>query len=154
LIGQRWFLLVQLVPPLAWFVSLVSRRRREKAAANPKIRRRREVSRFVRSSMPKLREQAAANQSEEFFATLFRVLQEKVGERLDLPAASITEAVLEERSTAGGLSDQASALLRELFQSCNQARYARQATREELTSLIDKCEKAFKALDRTKHENK
>ena len=34
--------------------------------------------------------------SDQFFATLSRLLQEQLGERLDLPASAITEAVIEE----------------------------------------------------------
>lgn len=149
LIGQRWFLLLQFVPPLAWIASLLWRRRRDKIAANPKLRRRRDTARFIRANLQKLRDLAAANEHEQFFATLFRLLQEKVGDRLDLPASSITEAVLEERSASAGLSEPAVGLLRELFQICNQARYARQPTREELTSLIAKVERAFHTLDKT-----
>ena len=42
--------------------------------------------------------------SDEFFAVLFRLLQEQLGERLDLPASAITEAVIEERLSPLGIS--------------------------------------------------
>ena len=44
-----------------------------------------------------LRRLAAENKSDEFFAVLFHLLQEQLGERLDVPASAITEAVIEEQ---------------------------------------------------------
>jgi len=42
---------------------------------------------------------------EAFFATLFRLLQEQLGERLELPASSITEAVIEEHLRPRGVPE-------------------------------------------------
>ncbi len=51
-----------------------------------------------------LKKFAAANQPDEFFATLFRLLQEQLGERLDCPASAITENVVEEHPVLRGAS--------------------------------------------------
>lgn len=148
LIQQAWFLVLQGVPLLAWIGAVVWRRREEKLAHNPRLRRRREVDRTIRDGLAELRRLAAGNQSEEFFATVFRLLQERLGERLDLPAFAITEAVIEERLSPRGTPADTLASVHELFQVCNQARYAPQRTSRELASLIPKVERALGDLQR------
>jgi hypothetical protein len=101
---------------------------------------------MIREGWKDLRQAADANESEKFFAALFRLLQERLGERLDLPASAITEAVLEERLGPLGVPEPTLGALRELFQVCNQARYAPASTNEELRSLIPKLESALADL--------
>ncbi|MDB6020299.1 MAG: hypothetical protein JWQ04_156, partial [Pedosphaera sp.] len=109
-------------------------------------RRQRQVEQTIRSGLRDLRQSADANQPAVFFATLFRLLQERLGERLDLPASAITEAVLDERLRPLQVPEEQLAALRELFQTCNQARYARQTTNAELVSLVPKVETALNDL--------
>jgi hypothetical protein len=146
LIQQHWFLSVQGVPLLAWLTAVVWRRRAEQLANNPRLRRRREVSQLIASGLVELRRLAAANQPDEFFATVFRLLQERLGERLDMPASAITESVVDEKLRPGGVSNEVLDSLHELFQTCNQARYAPQRSRQELASLVPKVETALNSL--------
>ncbi len=150
LIQQTWFVALQGVPLLAWLTAFIWRRREESLANNPRLRRRRQVAQTVREGLAELRRLAAANQSEAFFATVFRLLQEQLGERLDLPASAITEAVVEDRLRPRGVSAQTLAALQELFQACNQARYAPQQSGQELASLAPKVETALQQLQRLK----
>jgi hypothetical protein len=82
------------------------------------------VARLIRNGSDDLRRLATENNSGEFFAMLFRLLQEQLGERLDCPASSITESVVDDRLARLGASPDTLTSLRELFQLCNQARYA------------------------------
>jgi hypothetical protein len=104
------------------------------------------VARVVRDGLVELRRLAAENQPEPFFAGLFRLLQEQLGERLDLPASAITEAVIEERLRPRGVPEQVLAGVQELFQSCNLARYAPVRTSQELAALIAKLEATLREL--------
>jgi hypothetical protein len=142
--------MLQGIPALAWLSLLAKRRNEERLAANPRLRRHRLTERIIRDGLKKLRAAANANKPEEFFATVFRLLQEQLGERLDVPASAITEAVIEERLRPANAPEDLIALLRELFQTCNQARYARQSTNEELISLIPKVESALNELKKLK----
>jgi hypothetical protein len=148
LIQQPWFVALQGIPLLAWLTAVVWRRREQNLANNPRLRRRRKVEQTVRDGMVEMRRLAAANQSEEFFATVFRLLQEQLGERLDLPASAITEAVVEERLRPRGVDPDILAALQGLFQICNQARYAPQRSSQELSSLAPKVESALRKLQR------
>ena len=146
LVIRPWFLALQGVPLAAWLGLLVRRKQGESLAANPRLRRQREVERTIHNGLKDLHREANANEAEKFFATLFHLLQERLGERLDLPASAITEAVLDERLVPLGVPEEMLARWRELFQTCNQARYARQSTNEELMSLIPKVESAMAEL--------
>jgi hypothetical protein len=146
-LAQRpWFLTMQGVPVLVWITALVWRKRADALANNPRLRRQRQVAQIVREGLNELRALAAANDSEKFFALMFRLLQEQLGERLDCPASSITEAVIDEKLRSRGVADSTATVLHELFQTCNLARYAPIKTTQELTALISKLEGAIREL--------
>ena len=147
---QPVFLAAQTVPALAWLAALVWRKRTDNLANNPRLRRQRQVAQLVRDRLADLRRLAAENNSDEFFAVLFRLLQEQLGERLDCPASSITEAVIDERLASLGVSEATLAGLRELFHLNNQARYAPLRTSGELAAVISQFEKVIQELQDVK----
>lgn len=148
LIRQPWFLALQAAPVAAWLGLLIARKRREALANNPKARRQREVARRVRAGLQELHALAAAQDSDAFFAALFRLLQEQIGERLDVSASSITESIVDERLRHANLPPPALIELRELFQMCDQARYAPHKTRQELSAIIPRADKALRDLQK------
>ena len=115
-----------------------------------RLRRQRQVAQLVHDGLNDLRRLAAENNSDEFFATLFRLLQEQLGERLDSPASSITEAVIEERLAPLGTPEPVLNGLRELFQWCNQARYAPIRGSAELNSVVGQFETVIGELQELK----
>jgi hypothetical protein len=143
------FWLLNLIPVVAWLGALLWRRNADNLANNPRLHRRREVERLVREGLNELRQQAAANDGAEFFATAFRLLQEQLGERLDLPAAAITEAVIDERLRPAGMDDALLAELHALFQACNQARYAPQFAAQKLEAMANRVEAALRTTAQT-----
>jgi hypothetical protein len=146
LITKPAFLAAQSLPVLAFLAAFVWRKRADSLANNPRLRRQRRVAQLVRKGLTDLHRLAAENNSDEFFATLFRLLQEQLGERLDCPASSITEAVIDERLARLGAPEATLAGLRELFQLCNQARYAPLRTSGELAAVIPQFENAIREL--------
>jgi hypothetical protein len=150
LIQQPWFVALQGVPVVAWFSTLVWRRRAESLAKNPRLRRQRQVANLIRDGLLDLRRQAAENKSEEFFAALFRLLQEQLGERLDLPSSSITEAVIEEHLRPRGAPEALLNHVQELFHACNLARYAKARSSEELAALCSRLATTLRELQSLK----
>ena len=140
LVQQTWFVALQGVPLLAFISAVVIRRRAENLANNPRLRRQREVAAVVEKGLGDLNQAAAANDSERFFATMVRLLQEQLGERLDVPATAITEAVIEEKLRPRGVSESVLIPLQELFQQSNLVRYAPIKSSQELKALIPKIE--------------
>ena len=133
-------------PFALWLALLVRRKRAEQLVNNPRLRRRREVEKLVNAGLAELRQQAGAAQAEPFFANLFRLLQEQLGERLDLPGSAITEEVLDERLKDIGASAELCASLHALFQACNAARYAPAGQSGELAKLAEQFATAVEAL--------
>jgi hypothetical protein len=150
LVTRPAFLVLQSLPVLAWLAAFVWRRRADNLANNPRLRRHRAVAQLIASGVDDLKKYAAANQPDEFFATLFRLLQEQLGERLDCPASSITEAVIDERLAALDVPAATLDSLRQLFQLCNQARYAPVHGSAELNSVTAQFEKVIGDLQELK----
>ncbi len=150
LLARPAFLAAQSLPMLAWLAALVWRKRADNLANNPRLRRQRQVAHLVRGGLADLRRLAAENNSDDFFATLFRLLQEQLGERLDCPASSITEAVIDDRLAPLGIPETTLAGLRELFHLNNQARYAPLRTSGELAAVIAQFENAIQGLQNVK----
>ncbi len=148
LITQPWFLGVQMVPPVVWLGLFALRKHRARLAHDPKLRRRGEVAQKVRRGLAELREHAAAKNSDAFFATVARLLQEQIGERVDAPPNAITEAIVEERLRPSGASSDLCATVHKLFQACNLARYAPVKSSEELSALVPELEQTLRALQR------
>ena len=146
LVAQPVFLAVQSVPVVAFLAALVWRKRTDSLANNPRLRRQRAVAQILRDGLIDLKKFAVENKSDEFFALLFRLLQEQLGERLDCPASAITENVIEEHAGLRGASKTTLDGLRELFQLCNQARYAPVRGSSELNSVAVKFEKTIGEL--------
>ena len=150
LVAQPWFIAAQGVPVLAFIGAFIWRRRNDALANNPRLRRQRQVAQIIRDGTQELRRLAAANSSEQFFAALFRLLQEQLGERLDCPATAITEAVVDEKLRPRGVPESTLDQIHELFQSCNVARYAPTRSGEELVVLIPKFESVLRSVQGVK----
>jgi BatD DUF11 like domain len=147
LVRQPWFLGLQAFPAVAWLGLFIARKRKEKLANNPRLRRKREAAARIRAGLRDLPEHAAARRTEEFFAAVFRLLQEQLGAQLDMPASGITEAVIENQLRNRNIPESTLAELHELFLACNQARYAPQRTSEELSSYIPRVEAVLRNLE-------
>jgi len=150
LVQRPVFLAAQSVPVLAFVAALLWRKRTDSLANNPRRRRQRAVAELVRKGKADLQRLAAANQAEAFHALMFRLLQEQLGERLDCPASSITEAVVDEKLRPRGVPDSMLEQIHELFQSCNLARYAPTRSSQELAAVIPKFEEALRRLQEVK----
>lgn len=132
---QPWFIALQAIPILGLAGVTIWRKRQDKLANNPKLRRKIETRQYVHAGLSELKNYAETNKSEEFYALLFRLMQEQLGEKLDLPASAITEAGAEHRLTERGTSPALVQQVHALFEICNQARYAPVRTNEQLLDI-------------------
>ena len=143
LVQQPWFIAMNCVPPLVWLAAVGWRKRADALTNNPRLRRQRQVEQSIRQGLAELRQHAAANESDKFFATVLDLLQEQLGERLDCPASAITEAVIDERLRPLGVPEEILSELQELFQAHNLARYAPVQSSSELNAMIPRIENAL-----------
>ena len=146
LVQQTWFLSLQSVPLLAFVSVWAMRRRADNLARNPRLRRQLQVAHVIEEGKRDLKKAAAENNSEQFFAIMVRLLQEQLGERLDLPATAITEAVIDEKLRPAGVPESILAPLQELFQLSNLVRYAPIKTSQELAAVIPRLEALLQSL--------
>lgn len=149
-IAQPVFLAAQAVPVLAFLAAFVWRKRTDNLANNPRLRRQRAVAALIASGEADLKKYAVENKPDEFFATLFRLLQEQLGERLDCPATAITEDVVDGHAVLRHAPTALRQALREQFQLCNQARYAPVRGTGELNSVAAQFEKLLGELQNLK----
>jgi hypothetical protein len=140
LLQRAWFVALQGAPLLAWLCALGWRKHADALANNPRRRRQRQVAQIIREGSSELRRLATENNSDEFFVTLFHLLQEQLGERLNCPASAITEAVIDEKLRPRAVPEKTLTALHDLFQTCNLARYAPIKSSQELAALIPKLE--------------
>lgn len=150
MITQPVFIAAQATPLLAFLAAFIWRKRADSFANNPRLRRQRQVEATIRTGLENIRQLAEQNKSDEFFAELAHLLQEKLGERLDTSASGITEAVIDEKLRPRGIPDSTLTELHELFQACNLARYAPIKSSQELAAIIPRLEIALKKLDEVK----
>lgn len=144
------FLAAQAVPVLAFLAALVWRKRTDNLANNPRLRRQRAVAALIASGKSDLKKFAGEDKPDEFFATLFRLLQEQLGERLDCPASAITEDVVASHALLRNAPETLRSALHEQFQLCNQARYAPVRGTSELNSVAAQFEKLLGELQNLK----
>jgi hypothetical protein len=146
LVTRPLFLVTQTVPVLAFLAAFVWRKRADNLANNPRLRRQRAVAALLASGKDDLKKYAAENKPDEFFATLFRLLQEQLGERLNCPASAITEDVVDGHALLRNAPATLRTALHEQFQLCNQARYAPVRGSSELDSVAAQFEKLISQL--------
>ncbi len=146
LITQPAFLFFQGLPVMALLAAWIWRRNTDNLANNPRRRRQLAVAQMISQGLVELKQFATGNQPDEFFATLFRLLQEQLGERLNCPASAITENVIDEHSLLRQAPATTRDGLRDLFQLCNQARYAPVRGTSELNSVASQFQKVIAEL--------
>ncbi len=150
MLRRSGFLAAQAIPIVAWLGLVIFRKRRESLANNPRLRRQREVAPRIQQGLRELPVLAGTQKADDFFATVFRLLQEQLGERLDVPSSAITEAIIEEKLRGRGLADATLQELHELFQACNQARYAPHRSSQELSAYIPRVQSVLRTLQQWK----
>lgn len=145
-VASPWFWGLNLVPLLGWAMIVFWKKQAEREARNPRAQRAKAVALSEAAGLAQLGTLASAGSSKEFFDQLAKLLQERLGERLDMPASAITEAVIEERLAPAGVREEARRELHELFQACNQARYAPVSDVAKLDALVERASKVLGEL--------
>jgi hypothetical protein len=121
---RPWMLLAGLLPVVLWGVMQGWRWQSERLASDPQGMRRRAVQRRVRVGLVELEGRVSEGDVAGFHSELFRLMQEVLGERLDVPAASITGDVVEGCLRRPGMDLALADRVDRLFRECDQARYA------------------------------
>ncbi len=119
---EPWFFGAQALPLLAMVGAIAWRRRLDFLAAHPRLVRRRRVARLLRQGLRELHRHEQAGNAPAFYECAIRLLQERIGERLDCPAGGLTEAIVP-AALATRLPSASADSLRALFDSANRVRF-------------------------------
>ena len=122
LLSQTWFLAANAAPLFAWLVALTWRKRRNYYDARPRLVRRLCVEKLSRRTLTSLEQLARNGSPSEFYGQAALLLRERIGERLDIPAGGITEAVLR-AELEGHLPEKQAAELGAFFTEANAVRF-------------------------------
>lgn len=144
---RPWFYLLQGLPIAAWLSALAWRRRQRALASDPRLQRRRQVEYLIETGLKELRLMAQRGEDEAFYETTLRLFKERLGERLDLPALSITEEVIDDRLRLRGMPLETLNRLHAFFQTCNHARYAGQQSTANLNQSLAELEAVLAILE-------
>ena len=145
-LGRPWFWLLNAFPLVGWAVLTTARKRAERLAGDPRNQRRKAVQESEAVELPKLRELARSKDVKAFYDLLTKLLQERLGERLNLPAASITESIVEEQLAPMGMTEALRNDVHALFHASNQARYASFSEAAGLEEVAEQAAKVLAAL--------
>ncbi|MFA4888921.1 MAG: BatD family protein [Candidatus Omnitrophota bacterium] len=91
------------------------------------------------------------NKTKEFYDCVFATLQEYLGDKFHLPSQGITAGVIEDILKDKVISEEALNKIREIFRSCDLARYTvSESRKEDLLETLKKLEETIDYLQRSK----
>ena len=137
------------VPPLAYLICLIVKRRRDRLAVDPHLARKREARKTAARELKEARRLAEQPEKPEFFNHLSRSVKGLIGDKLNLSAKAFTAAeirkCLEQRGLPAGLVDEIHGFL----ESLEYSQYVSSAgTGEDRASSLRKAQKYVALLDR------
>ena len=140
------FLFAQLLPLAAYLGILGYRKRKDKLKADVSYARLRRAPRNAKKGMESASKLKKEGKSAEFCDTVFKVMQEYLGDSFDLPAAGLTSEVryeLERRE----IKPETLENLSEFFELCDNVRYApAEVSRQGMQNLFELTENTIKQL--------
>ncbi len=142
------FLMLQLIPLLAFAVSWRYQRVRERLNSDIGYARGRRAHKLARKRLKGARKLISEGRPKEFYCEVARASLQFVGDKLNLPAYGLTkdriEAELLERGLAKGKIED----LAKVLDSCDFARFASvSSTKEEMERFLKEAEKAIAELE-------
>ncbi len=153
---QPWFWVMNSLPCLTWLGFLAWSKSKERKLNNPRLQRRLQVHKKIRDGLHQLKQTETQQDAISFYTLAFRLLQERIGERLDIPSASVTEAIVEEAAEFNGTMDDENDLkveLSQLFHLCNLARYAAAKNGQSLEVVLSRLEKVLTQFEHLPKNN-
>lgn len=149
--NSRVFVMLQLLPLILFFGTVIFQRQRERLSADVSYARKLRAPKVARKKIQEAKEYLAHGQTAEFYDCLFKTLQEYLGHRFNRPSAGITAEVVEELISAEGLDIEAASSLKRCFSECDIARYAiTQLDAAAMKETLSILEKVIDYLERNK----
>ena len=121
---NRTFLIFQLLPLLLFISLLIINKKRERLRTDLRYARRLEARKRAKRGIQKVEKILKKGKPVEFYDSLFKTIQEYLGNRFCLPSPGITGEVVDDVLKSKGLDEDILKKLSDIFVECDQARYA------------------------------
>ena len=142
------FLLLQLIPLLAFAISWRYQKVREKLNSDIGYARQRRAHKSAKKRLKGANKLISARRSKEFYSEVARALLQYVGDKLNLPAYGLTKDQIESELSERGFKKEKIDNLVKVLELCDFARFAPgSSTEEEMKRFLDHAEKAIADLE-------
>jgi hypothetical protein len=144
---SKGFLLIQLLPLFGFAGVLVYQRRRDRFATDRAYARQYHAPRKAKKGLAHAQKLIASGQSEEFCSTVFKTVQEYLGDRFDLPFAGITIEIVDSLRSQGA-AEEILEKLAAFFEACDRIRFAQsEMSQREMSAILDLATESIKLLE-------
>jgi len=142
------FLILQLIPLLAFAISWRYQRVREKLNSDVRYTRQRRARKLAQKRLKTARNFISVQRSKEFYSEIARALLQYVGDKLNLPAYGLTKDQMEGELSERGFKKEKIDKLVKVLDFCDFARFAPgSSTEEDMRRFLNQAEKAFVDLE-------
>lgn len=147
---NKGFLLLQLLPLAGFAGILVYQRRRERFATDRTYARQYHAPKKAKKGLAQAQKLIASGQPKEFFSTVFRTMQEYLGDRFDLTSAGITIEIVDSLRSRG-IPKEILDKLAAFFEACDRVRFAQSEMGEhEMSEILDMAAESIELLEETR----
>ncbi len=147
---SKGFLALQLIPLLGFAGVLVYQRRRDRFATDRRFARQYHAPRQAKKGLAQAERLIESGQPQEFCSTIFRTMQEYLGNRFDLSFAGITIEIVKDLRVRG-VPEEILEKLYTFFQACDRTRFARSDMDEnEMRGILELADESIELMEDTK----
>jgi hypothetical protein len=125
---NKTFWMLQLLPLFLFLSLMFINKKKEKLRTDLRYARRQEAKKRAKKGVQEAERFLKKGKPIEFYDSLFKTLQEYLGNRFYLPVESMTGEVVDERLRPQGIDEEVLKKLGDLFNECDRVRYAASIT--------------------------
>ncbi len=118
------FIIIQFVPVILFISAMIIQRRRERLRTDIVYARRLSAPRKATKGIRKAEGYLKNSKSEEFYGSVYKTLQEYIGDRYHIPAGGITSDIVDTSLMDKSIDKGILVKLKSVFKECDLARYA------------------------------
>lgn len=141
----------QAVPLVLLCILFFSRRKEEKIRTDKRYARSLKAPRKAKGGIAKAKALIGKKDPVQFYDTIFKTLQEYIGDKFNLPKGAVTSQVIDEKLRPAGYDEERLRMLKEIFDACEMARYASlipDAMKE--SEVLEKLEEVIDYFEKTR----
>jgi len=149
--NNPFFWLMQSIPAVLFGAFFIAYRRKEKLRTDKRYARAFHAPRKARKGIARAKAYLDKGNTAQFYDAVFKVLQDYLGDKFNLPKGSITSQIIENELRPAGYDEKVLDMLHEVFLKCEMARYASSVPGgEEAAEVMEKVKSIFDYIERSK----